>query len=89
MRVSTESDSKYWLIRHPGADGTVVARFATAPTWFIPDPVGEYEQFHIKSVPDRKTATATTIDQSGLTDSEKQRLSQVFPIIDAQTGGTT
>jgi hypothetical protein len=81
--------SEFWLIRHPDPSGAVIARFRDHCPRPAPDTIVEYDDFIIETVPDRATLQATTLDQSGLTDSEKQRLSKVFPIIEEQTGGPT
>jgi hypothetical protein len=80
--------SAYWCIRHTGTDA-VIARFDTSGGHEIPDSVATYDSFQIESMPDQATVRNTTIDQSVLTDSEKQRLSKVFPIVEDQTGETT
>jgi hypothetical protein len=86
--MSMHISSAYWCIRHTGTDA-IIARFDTSGGREIPDSVATYDSFQIESMPDLEALRNTTIDQSVLTDSEKQRLSKVFPIIDAQTGGTT
>jgi hypothetical protein len=71
----------YWVLRHPDTTGDAIARFDTGGGFLLPDTISEYDDFVVESVADRQALTATTVDQSGLTDSEKQRIRDVFPIL--------
>jgi hypothetical protein len=71
----------YWTIRHPDATGTVIARFDTEGGRLLPDSISEHDDFVVVPVADREALTNTTIDHSGLTAAEKQRLRDAFGIV--------
>jgi hypothetical protein len=72
---------EYWLIRHPNSDGSVIAKFDTAGKKLIPKSIAEYDKFVIDPVYDRAELAQASIDQSGLSSSEKGRLRDVFSIL--------
>jgi hypothetical protein len=70
--------TNYWVIHHPDQSGAVIARFEEHGPRQIPDAISSYDSFAIETIDDRQALLDTTIDQSGLTDDEKTRLSHVF-----------
>lgn len=78
-----DAPSRYWVIRHP-ASGTpkeTVAQFDTAGGTTTPDEIADYDEFQIQSLSGRSGLT-DNIDQSGLSDEEKELLSNVYPILE-------
>lgn len=78
--MPAQAPGRYWIIRHPSSTGSVVAKFDTDGDTLIPDAVADYSDFTISQVSDRATLESHTIDQSGLTSAEKDRLSEVYPV---------
>jgi hypothetical protein len=73
---------RYWIIRHPGQDGGIVAKFdLDTNAEIIPDEVADYGDFVIQTVADRSALADKTIDQSGLSESEKELLEFVYPVL--------
>jgi hypothetical protein len=73
--------ANYWLIRYPDQNGSVVGRFEEHGPRQVPDIIDSYDSFVVETVADRQTLVGTTIDQSGLSDDERTRLSRVFPSV--------
>jgi hypothetical protein len=71
----------HWVIRHPGAGGSVVARFQIPAGRTVPQSVADYDNFTIETMPDQSALLETTIDQSGLSESEQDRLADIYPIL--------
>jgi len=73
--------SRYWVIRHPasGDPKQTVAQFDTEGETQIPDEVANYDGWQIQEVSGR-SALADSVDQSGLSDDEKDLLSQIYPV---------
>jgi hypothetical protein len=71
----------YWVIRYPDTNGAVVARFDTNGGMIIPDSIAAYDSFVIESVADQEALINTTIDQTALTESERDQLSDIFPAL--------
>lgn len=69
---------KYWIIRSPSDQGTIVAKFDGETV--IPDAIADYDSFAIQSVSDKSALTSKAVDQSGLTQDELDLLSQVYPV---------
>lgn len=76
-----EISHTHWVIRHPNASGAVVARFQIPGGRTVPQPVAEYDNFVIEALPDQTALLNTTIDQTGLSAAEKQRLADIYPIL--------
>jgi hypothetical protein len=72
---------RFWVIRHPasGSPKKTVAQFDTAGDTEIPDNIAEHEDFKIQKVRGR-SALVDSPDQSGLSDEERELLSQVYPV---------
>jgi len=75
-----ENPSRFWVIMHPPSGGKVVAKFDTAGTVAFPDEVFDYDDFVIVEVADRSGLKDKTIDQSGLSEDERDLLFQVYSI---------
>jgi len=75
--------SRYWVIRHPasGSPKQTVAQFDTQGETLIPDEIADYDDFVIQEVSGR-SALVDSVDQSGLSEDEKDLLSQIFPVQD-------
>jgi len=78
--MSESPPSRFWVIQHPSTED-VVAKFDTdTDVGFIPDEVANHEDFQISELSDRSSLINQTVDQSGLSDAEKEMLSKVYPI---------
>jgi len=77
----TQAPSRFWVIRHPASGGPkkTVARFDSKGDTQIPDEVANYDEFKIQAV-SGWSALVDVIDQSGLSDDEKELLSKVYPV---------
>lgn len=72
---------RYWVIRHPasGDSKKTVAQFDTGRETQIPDEVANHHDFQIQEVSGR-SSLVDSVDQSGLSDEERELLSKVFPV---------
>lgn len=79
--MARESPGRFWIIRHPARGGPkkTVAQFDTKGGTVIPDEIAEYEEFQIQRISGR-SALVDDIDQSGLSEEERQLLSQIYPV---------
>ena len=75
----SDAPGRYWIIRHPQSQGSIVAKFDTAGATQIDEGVANYDDFVIQEVSDRSALADKEIEQSELSDSEKELLSQVYP----------
>lgn len=78
----TQAPGRYWIIRHQGqSKPQVVAKFDTAGETLIPDEVANHDTFQIMEVSSRSALADQTIDPSVLSSTEKELISQVYPIV--------
>ena len=77
--MTAQPTGRYWVIRHRD-DGSIIAKFDTLGETPIPESVADYGEFVIADVSDRSTFENKTIDQKGLSSSEKDRLRDVYPV---------
>lgn len=76
------ASGRYWVIRHP-ASGTpkkTVAQFNTSGGTPISEEVAAYPDFKMQEVSGR-SSLVDDIDQSGLSESERDLLSQVYSVV--------
>lgn len=78
--MPTNAPGRFWIIRSPSNTGAVVAKFDTAGETRIPDEIADYNDFVISQVADRSAVASETVDHTGLTDDEKDRLRAVYPV---------
>lgn len=76
----TQAPGRFWIIRHPSSTGAVIAKFDTDGDTVISDSIADYSDFKIQKVSDRSTLKNKTIDQSGLSSSEKDLLADGYPV---------
>jgi hypothetical protein len=79
--MSNTTPNRFWAIRHPssGSPKKTVAQFDTQREVKIPDEIANYDEFVIEEVSGR-SALVDSVDQSALSETEKELLSQVYPI---------
>lgn len=75
----TEAPGRFWVVRHPTSGGSIVAKFDTLGGSEVPPELAEYEDFIVQSVSNRGALTGVDIDQSGLTESEVDRITTAYP----------
>jgi hypothetical protein len=73
--------SPHWVIKHPDATGSVIAKFDIGGPRTVPKSIHDYDDFVIETIADKQSLAALAVDQSGLSDGEKDRLSDVYPIL--------
>lgn len=78
--MAQNAPGRFWIIQHPSSGGDVAAKFDTAGETLIPDEVANHSDFVIVEVADRSSLTSKTINQSNLTQTELDLLSQVYPV---------
>lgn len=79
--MATQPPSGFWLIQHPSSGGDVVAKFDSQTNGqIITDEVASHSDFNIVEVADGSSLSDKTINQSGLSESEKDLLSKVYPV---------
>lgn len=78
--MPTQAPGRFWVIMHPSSGGDVIAKFDTAGRSLTPDTIAEYDDFTVVEVADRSELASNTVDQSALTDAEKDRLETVYPV---------
>jgi hypothetical protein len=73
---------RFWVIRHQDqSQPKVVAKFDTAGTTQIPDDVANHDTFSVLELSSRSALADQSIDHSVLSSSEKELLSQVYPVL--------
>lgn len=79
--MTTGAPGRFWVIRHPasGDPKKTVAQFDTQGETQIPEAIADYEDFQIQEV-SGKSELVDSVDQSGLSDPEKDLLSQLYPV---------
>ena len=76
-----EPPSRYWIIQHPGSGGDVVAKFdSNTNAKIIPDEIVDHNDFNIVEVSDRSALADKTIDHTGLTETKKTLLKEIYPV---------
>lgn len=76
-----KAPGRYWIIRHPSTQGAIVAKFdSMTDADIIPNEIGEHSGFVIQKVADRSALVGKKIDQSGLSEEEKELLSTFYPV---------
>lgn len=71
---------RFWIARSPDSQGDIIAKMDTAGQTQVPESIADYDGFIVQSVSDRSELANATVDQSGLSDTEKGRLSQIYPV---------
>jgi len=79
--MTSKTPGRFWVIRHPASGGPkkTVAQFDNQGETQILDEIADYEDFKIQEVSGRSNLV-DSVDQSGLSEDEKELLSQVYPI---------
>lgn len=79
--MPSKAPGRYWIIRHQDqSEPKVVAKFDTVGETQIPDDVASHDTFNVLEVSSRSALADETIDQSVLSDTEKELLSKVYPV---------
>lgn len=73
----TDAPGRWWIVRHPTSGGAIVAKFDGVST--VPDSIAEYGDFVVQEVAGTSALTDKTVDWSGLSDSEIDRLIPHYP----------
>lgn len=72
---------QHWILKYPDSAGSVIAKFDIGGARTVPESIHGYDDFVIETVADKQSLSALSVDQSGLSDAEKDRLSDVYPIL--------
>lgn len=75
----TKPPGTFWVVRTPDSQGDIVARVESTTEYDIPPEVADYEDFIIQQVSDRSTLSDMSVNQSKLTESERERIEAIYP----------
>lgn len=77
----SQAPGRYWIIRHQDqSKPQTVAKFDTDGETRIPDDVMSHDTFNVLEVSGRSALADQEIDHSVLDSTEKELLSQIYPV---------